>query len=105
MKKQEQYTVHKWTNPHLRHLVEMEENDVDEAVADALKLAGQALKRERTRQKLTQKQLSSRSNIPQGQISRIENGREQASVEMLVRLANGMGKKLRIELEDRDAAH
>ena len=46
---------------------------------------------------LTQKQLSDRSVIAQGDISKLENGNANPSIRTLQRLANAMGKKLRIE--------
>ncbi|ADU24430.1 helix-turn-helix domain-containing protein [Ruminococcus albus] len=46
---------------------------------------------------LTQKQLSDRSGIAQGDISKLENGNANPSIRTLQRLANAMGKKLRIE--------
>ena len=49
---------------------------------------------------LTQKELSIRSGIAQGDISKIENGNANPSIKTLQRLANAMGKDLRIELVD-----
>lgn len=46
---------------------------------------------------LTQKELSERSGIAQGDISKLENGSANPSVKTLQRLANAMGKKLKIE--------
>lgn len=46
---------------------------------------------------LTQKQLSERSGIAQGDISKLENGNGNPSIRTLKRLADAMGKKLRIE--------
>ena len=94
--------MHKWTNPHLRHLVESDVNSLDQDVDDAFARAGQTLKRERTRQRVTQKQLADRTGVPQGQISRVENGKERASLETLVRLANGLGRRISVVLEQDD---
>lgn len=47
--------------------------------------------------KLTQKELSDRTEITQADISRIENGTRNPSLAMLKRLAKGMGMKLRLE--------
>lgn len=47
--------------------------------------------------KLTQKELSDRTGITQADISRIENGTRNPSLDMLKRLAKGMGMKLRLE--------
>lgn len=46
---------------------------------------------------LTQKELSERSGIAQGDISRLENGNGNPSLRTLQRLAAAMGKKLKIE--------
>lgn len=45
---------------------------------------------------LTQKQLSERTGITQGDISRLENGNANPSLRTLQRLAEGMGMKLDI---------
>lgn len=46
---------------------------------------------------LTQKELSVRSGISQGDISKLENGNANPSVKTLKRLAAAMGKTLKIE--------
>ena len=46
---------------------------------------------------LTQKELSERSGIAQGDISKLENGNANPSIRTLQRLANALGKTLRIE--------
>lgn len=56
----------------------------------------------RTSQGLTQKELSLRSGIAQGDISKIENGNANPSIKTLQRLATAMGKCLRIEFIDVD---
>lgn len=57
-----------------------------QAIIDARKTSG-----------LTQKELSNRSGIAQGDISKLENGNANPSIRTLQRLATAMGKKLRIE--------
>ena len=57
----------------------------------------QAMIDARTSKGLTQKELSIRSGIAQGDISKLENGNANPSIRTLQRLANAMGKKLRIE--------
>ena len=52
---------------------------------------------ERKRQHLTQKQLSERTGITQADISRIENGTRNPSLDMIKRLAKGMGMRLKLE--------
>ena len=46
---------------------------------------------------LTQKQLSELTGISQADISRIENGTRNPSLEMIKRLAAGMGMQLKLE--------
>jgi len=62
------------------------ELDVIRAIVDA-----------RTSQNLTQKELAERIGINQADISKLENGTRNPSVNLLKRLADGMGMALRIE--------
>jgi len=48
---------------------------------------------------LTQKELSERAGISQGDISRLENGNGNPSLRTLKRLASAMDMKLKIEFE------
>ena len=57
-----------------------------QAIIDARKSAG-----------ITQKELSQKSGIAQGDISKLENGTRNPSVNLLKRLADGMGMVLKIE--------
>ncbi len=57
----------------------------------------QAMIDARNEEGLTQKDLSERSGIAQGDISKLENGNANPSIRTLQRLANAMGKKLKIE--------
>ena len=57
----------------------------------------QAMIDARTSKGLTQKELSIRSGIAQGDISKLENGNANPSIRTLQRLATAMGKTLRIE--------
>jgi predicted transcriptional regulator len=57
----------------------------------------QAMIDARNAEGLTQKELSVRSGIAQGDISKLENGNANPSIRTLQRLATAMGKKLRIE--------
>ena len=57
----------------------------------------QAMIAARKSQNLTQKQLSERTGITQADISRIENGTRNPSLEMMKRLAKGMGMVLKLE--------
>ena len=62
------------------------ELDVIRAIIDA-----------RTSQNLTQKELAERTGINQADISKLENGTRNPSVNLLKRLADGMGMALKIE--------
>lgn len=62
------------------------ELDVIRAIVDA-----------RTSQNMTQKELAERSGINQADISKLENGTRNPSVNLLKRLADGMGMALKIE--------
>lgn len=56
-----------------------------------------AMIKARKEQGLTQKQLSELTGISQADISRIENGTRNPSLEMIKRLATGMGMRLKLE--------
>lgn len=62
------------------------EMDVIRAIVDA-----------RASQNLTQKELAKRTGINQADISKIENGTRNPSLNLLKRLADGMGMTLKIE--------
>ena len=62
------------------------EMDVIRAIVDA-----------RVSQNLTQKELAERTGINQADISKIENGTRNPSLNLLKRLADGMGMVLKIE--------
>lgn len=57
-----------------------------------------ALVEARTSQHLTQKELAKRTGINQADISKLENGTRNPTVNLLKRLADGMGMTLKIEL-------
>lgn len=76
------------------------ENPDVKAEYDALQLEYdiiQAMIDARNKEGLTQKELSERTGITQADISRIENGTRNPSLEMVKRLANGLGMRLKIE--------
>ena len=56
-----------------------------------------ALVEARISQNLTQKELAARTGIDQADISKLENGSRNPSLNLLKRLADGMGMVLRIE--------
>ncbi len=62
------------------------ERAIIQAIIDARKQSG-----------LTQKELSERSGIAQGDISRLERGNANPSIRTLQRLAAGMGMRLKLE--------
>ena len=62
------------------------EMDVIRAIVDA-----------RTSQNLTQKELAERTGKNQAEISKLENGTRNPSVNLLKRVADGMGMALKIE--------
>lgn len=51
----------------------------------------------RKQQNMTQEELSRRTGITQADISRIENGTRNPSLNMLKRLAQGLGMRLKVE--------
>ena len=69
------------------------EMDVIRAIVDA-----------RTSQNLTQKELAERTGINQADISKLENGTRNPSVNLLKRLADGMGMVLKIEFVPKQKA-
>ena len=58
----------------------------------------QAMIDARREQEMTQEELSRRTGITQADISRIENGTRNPSLEMVKRLAKGLGMRLKLEL-------
>lgn len=55
----------------------------------------------RNEKHLTQKELSDRTGIAQGDISKIENGNANPSIKTLNRLAYALGKKLKVTFESK----
>ena len=52
---------------------------------------------------LTQKELSQRTGIAQSDISKLENGNSNPTLEMLKRLADGMGMTVKLEFVPKSA--
>lgn len=69
------------------------EMDVIRAIVDA-----------RTSQNLTQKELAERTGINQADISKLENGTRNPSINLLKRLADGMGMALKIKFVPKQKA-
>ena len=58
----------------------------------------------RTSQNMTQKEFAERTGINQADISKLENGTRNPSVNLLKRLADGMGMALKIEFVPKQKA-
>ena len=58
----------------------------------------------RTSQNITQKELAERTGINQADISKLENGTRNPSVNLLKRLADGLGMVLKIEFVPKQKA-
>ena len=58
----------------------------------------------RTSQNITQKELAERTGINQADINKLENGTRNPSVNLLKRLADGMGMVLKIEFVPKQKA-
>ena len=63
-----------------------------------------AMVRLRKEQQLTQADLSERTGINQGDISRLERGTRNPSLNMLKKLADGLGMQLRIDFIPKENA-
>lgn len=57
----------------------------------------------RTSQNMTQKELAEKIGMNQADISKLENGTRNPSVNLLKKLAEGMGMKLKIEFVPKQA--
>ncbi len=88
MKKFREYKELQMKNPEFAREYEamQPEMDVIRAIVEA-----------RTSQNLTQKQLAERTGIDQADISKLENGTRNPSINLLKRLAEGMDMVLRIQ--------
>lgn len=84
----EKYKQMKLKNPQIK-----EDYDDLESEFDII----EAMIKARKMQNITQKELSEKTGITQADISRIENGTRNPSLEMLKRLARGLGMRLKIE--------
>lgn len=82
------YLAQQMENPGFKDEYEALEPEfaIIQAIIDARKSSG-----------ITQKELSQRSGIAQGDISKLENGNANPSLRTLQRLAAAMGKTLKIE--------
>lgn len=82
------YLAQQMENPEFKVEYEALEPEfaIIQAIIDARKSSG-----------ITQKELSQKSGIAQGDISKLENGNANPSLRTLQRLAEAMGKTLKIE--------
>ena len=94
MKKLDTFLEEQMKDPDFKNEFEnlQPELDVIRAIVDA-----------RTSQNLTQKQLSERTGINQADISKLENGTRNPTLNMLKRLAKGMNMELKIEFTPKQA--
>ncbi len=88
MSRYEEYKKKALQNPEVKKEYDAlePEYDIIQAMIDA-----------RKEQNLTQKELSARTGITQADISRIEKGTRNPSLEMMKRLAQGLGMQLKVE--------
>ena len=95
MKSLKQYKETQMKNPEFAKEYEsiQPEMDVIRAIIEA-----------RTSQNITQKELAERTGINQADISKLENGTRNPSVNLLKRLADGMGMVLKIEFVTKQKA-
>ena len=95
MKSLKQYKEMQMENPEFVREYEsiQPEMDVIRAIIEA-----------RTSQNITQKELAERTGINQADISKLENGTRNPSVNLLKRLADGMGMVLKIEFVPKQKA-
>ena len=95
MKSLKQYKETQMKNPEFAKEYEsiQPEMDVIRAIIEA-----------RTSQNITQKELAERTGINQANISKLENGTRNPSVNLLKRLADGMGMVLKIEFVPKQKA-
>ena len=95
MKSLKQYKETQMKNPEFAKEYEsiQPEMDIIRAIIEA-----------RTSQNITQKELAERTGINQANISKLENGTRNPSVNLLKRLADGMGMVLKIEFVPKQKA-
>ena len=63
-----------------------------------------AIVKARKEQKITQAELAAKTGINQGDISRLERGTRNPSLNMLKKLASGLGMQLKIEFRPKNPA-
>ena len=64
-----------------------------------------AMRKARTEQHITQRQLAAKTGLTQADISRIENGEANPTLQTLKKIADGLGKKLEIRFISDEISH
>ena len=86
-------TLRQFKNEQMTNHEFAEEQEALQPELDVIKAIIEA----KTSQNLTQKQLAERTGINQADISKLENGTRNPTINLLKRLADGMGMALKIE--------
>jgi transcriptional regulator with XRE-family HTH domain len=86
-------TLKQYKDEHMKDITFAKEYEAMQPEMDVIRAIVEA----RTSQNITQKELAERTGINQADISKLENGTRNPSVNLLKRLADGMGMALKIE--------
>ena len=86
-------TLKQYKDEHMKDITFAKEYEAMQPEMDVIRAIVEA----RTSQNITQKELAERTGINQADISKLENGTRNPSVNLLKRLAEGMGMALKIE--------
>ena len=86
-------TLKQYKDEHMKDITFAKEYEAMQPEMDVIRAIVEA----GTSQNITQKELAERTGINQADISKLENGTRNPSVNLLKRLADGMGMALKIE--------
>ena len=86
-------TLKQYKDEHMKDITFAKEYEAMQPEMDVIRAIVEAI----TSQNITQKELAERTGINQADISKLENGTRNPSVNLLKRLADGMGMALKIE--------
>ena len=86
-------TLKQYKDEHMKDITFAKEYEAMQPEMDVIRAIVEA----RTSQNITQKELAERTGINQADISKLENGTRNPSVNLLKRLADRMGMALKIE--------
>ena len=86
-------TLKQYKDEHMKDITFAKEYEAMQPEMDVIRAIVEA----GTSQNITQKELAERTGINQADISKLENGTRNPSVNLLKRLAEGMGMTLKIE--------